>query len=70
MSQPSYRRESTALLIVDPCNGLLSGCEKTWPRVKAIAEEVGGPAQAVTIAPTAGARPIRGRARTGCLRGV
>jgi len=36
----SYPSETTALLLVDPYNDFLSEGGKTWPRVKAIAEEV------------------------------
>ena len=41
MSQPMYLSESTALLIVDPYNDFLSDGGKAWPRLKAIADEVG-----------------------------
>ena len=41
MSQPNYRKESTALLFVDPYNDFLSEGGKVWPRIKEIAEEVG-----------------------------
>lgn len=36
-----YDPDITALLLVDPYNDFLSEGGKTWPRVKAIAEEVG-----------------------------
>ncbi len=41
MSLPTYTRESTALLFVDPYNDFLSEGGKIWPRIKPIAEEVG-----------------------------
>lgn len=41
MSQPSYARETTALLFVDPYNDFLSEGGKIWPRVQSVAEEVG-----------------------------
>ena len=41
MSRPILRRESTALLLVDPFNDFLSEGGKIWPRIKPIAEEVG-----------------------------
>jgi nicotinamidase-related amidase len=41
MSQTSYEKRSTALLFVDPYNDFLSECGIVWPRVKAVAEEVG-----------------------------
>jgi nicotinamidase-related amidase len=41
MSQPIYEKRSTALLFVDPYNDFLSEGGKVWPRVKAVAEEVG-----------------------------
>ena len=36
-----YRRGATALLLVDPYNDFLSEGGKVWPRIQAIAEEVG-----------------------------
>jgi nicotinamidase-related amidase len=41
MSHPVYERRSTALLFVDAYNDFLSEGGKIWPRVKAVAEEVG-----------------------------
>ncbi|RAZ92857.1 cysteine hydrolase [Mesorhizobium hawassense] len=41
MSIPSYKKETTALLFVDPYNDFLSEGGKTWPHIKGIAEEVG-----------------------------
>jgi nicotinamidase-related amidase len=41
MSPFAYDAKSTALLFVDPYNDFLSEGGKTWPFVKAIAEEVG-----------------------------
>jgi nicotinamidase-related amidase len=41
MSQPIYRTESTALLLVDPYNDFLSEGGKIWSRIKPIAEEIG-----------------------------
>jgi nicotinamidase-related amidase len=41
MAQPAYNEASTALLFVDPYNDFLSEGGKIWPRVKAVAEEVG-----------------------------
>jgi nicotinamidase-related amidase len=41
MSQASYEKRSTALLFVDPYNDFLSEGGIVWPRVKAVAEEVG-----------------------------
>ncbi|MBC9032927.1 cysteine hydrolase [Sphingomonas sp. JC676] len=41
MSQPIYKRESTALLFVDPYNDFLSEEGKAWPRLKPVAEQVG-----------------------------
>ena len=41
MSQPIYRKEATALLLVDPFNDFLSEGGKAWPRLKPVAEEVG-----------------------------
>ena len=38
---PSYDRERTGLLLVDPYNDFLSEGGKAWPRVKEIAEQVG-----------------------------
>ena len=38
---PNYIRASTALLLVDPYNDFLSEGGKIWPRVQAVAEEVG-----------------------------
>jgi nicotinamidase-related amidase len=37
----SYTRDGTALLLVDPYNDFLSDGGKFWPRVKAVAGEVG-----------------------------
>jgi nicotinamidase-related amidase len=39
--KPIYKKESTALLFVDPYNDFLSEGGKVWPRIKPIAEEVG-----------------------------
>lgn len=41
MSQSEYPQESTALLIVDPYNDFLSEGGLLWPRLKAVAEQVG-----------------------------
>jgi len=41
MTVPSYDPASTALVFVDPYNDFLSEGGKAWPRVKAVAEEVG-----------------------------
>lgn len=41
MPQPTYDNRSTALLFVDPYNDFLSEGGKIWPRVRAVAEEVG-----------------------------
>jgi nicotinamidase-related amidase len=41
MSQPTYSKQSTALLFVDPYNDFLSEGGKIWPRVREVAEEVG-----------------------------
>ncbi|NYT41443.1 cysteine hydrolase [Sphingomonas sp. R-74633] len=40
MSRPTYVRETTALLLVDPYNDFLADGGKVWPRVQAVAEEV------------------------------
>lgn len=41
MTIPTYEAGSTALVFVDPYNDFLSEGGKAWPRVKAVAEEVG-----------------------------
>jgi nicotinamidase-related amidase len=41
MSLPSYSKESTALLFVDPYNDFLSEGGKIWPRIRPVAQEVG-----------------------------
>jgi len=41
MATAVYRRESTALLLVDPYNDFLSDGGKVWPRIREVAEEVG-----------------------------
>ncbi len=41
MIASTYPREGTALLLVDPYNDFLSEGGKAWPRVKAVADEVG-----------------------------
>jgi nicotinamidase-related amidase len=41
MSATEYRRESTALLFVDPYNDILSEGGLVWPRLKEVAQEVG-----------------------------
>jgi nicotinamidase-related amidase len=41
MSENEYPREATAVLLVDPYNDMLSEGGIVWPRVKAVAEEVG-----------------------------
>ena len=41
MSLPTYKKESTALLLVDPFNDFLSEGGKTYPKLKPIADEVG-----------------------------
>jgi len=41
MSQPTYSKQSTALLFVDPYNDFLSEGGKIWPRVREVAEDVG-----------------------------
>jgi nicotinamidase-related amidase len=41
MSANEYRREATALLLVDPYNDFLSDGGLSWPRLKEVAEEVG-----------------------------
>jgi nicotinamidase-related amidase len=41
MSASEYRREATALLLVDPYNDFLSEGGVVWPRIKEVAEEVG-----------------------------
>jgi nicotinamidase-related amidase len=41
MPHPTYEKQSTALLFVDPYNDFLSEGGKIWPRVKAVAEEIG-----------------------------
>jgi len=37
---PTYARETTALLLVDPYNDFLAEEGKVWPRVQPVAEEV------------------------------
>jgi nicotinamidase-related amidase len=41
MSKPNYRKQTTALLFVDPYNDFLSEGGKAYPRLKPIADEVG-----------------------------
>jgi nicotinamidase-related amidase len=41
VSATEYRRETTALLFVDPYNDFLSEGGLAWPRLKDVAEEVG-----------------------------
>jgi len=41
MSASEYRRQNTALLVVDPYNDFLSEGGLAWPRIRAIVEEVG-----------------------------
>jgi len=41
MAHQNYTREQTALLLVDPYNDFLSDGGKLWPRVEAVAREVG-----------------------------
>lgn len=41
MEPPNYRRESTAVLFVDPDNVFLSDNGRNWQRLKPIAEELG-----------------------------
>jgi nicotinamidase-related amidase len=41
MEPPNYRRESTALLFVDPDNVFLSDNGRNWQRLKPIAQELG-----------------------------
>jgi nicotinamidase-related amidase len=41
MPHPTYEKQSTALLFVDPYNDFLSEGGRIWPRVKAVAEEIG-----------------------------
>jgi nicotinamidase-related amidase len=41
MPLPSYSKESTALLFVDPYNDFLAEAGKIWPRIQPVAEEVG-----------------------------
>jgi nicotinamidase-related amidase len=41
MSETAYRKESTALLLVDPYNDFLSEGGKVWPLIREIAGEVG-----------------------------
>jgi nicotinamidase-related amidase len=41
MPHPTYQKQSTALLFVDPYNDFLSEGGRIWPRVKEIAEEIG-----------------------------
>lgn len=38
MTHPSYDRNATALLVVDPYNDFISEGGKIWPRIKAVAE--------------------------------
>src|SRR5437660_12629396 len=38
MTYPSYDRNTTALLVVDPYNDFISEGGKIWPRIKAVAE--------------------------------
>jgi nicotinamidase-related amidase len=39
-SVPDYRKETTALLLVDPYNDFLAEGGKVWPRVREVADEV------------------------------
>ncbi|MEY9357906.1 nicotinamidase-related amidase [Bradyrhizobium yuanmingense] len=41
MTQLSYEKEITALLVVDPYNDFISEGGKIWPRIKAVAEKNG-----------------------------
>lgn len=41
MTASNYTRDRTALLLVDPYNDFLSEGGKLWPRVRAVADEVG-----------------------------
>ncbi|MCA1414736.1 cysteine hydrolase [Bradyrhizobium sp. NBAIM20] len=41
MTQLSYEKEITALLVVDPYNDFISEGGKIWPRIKAVAERNG-----------------------------
>jgi nicotinamidase-related amidase len=41
MTLPTYPRNATGLLFVDPYNDFLSEGGKLWPRVRGVAEEVG-----------------------------
>src|SRR5215510_10709778 len=41
MSASDYRRDATALLLVDPYNDFLSDGGLLWPRLREVAEEVG-----------------------------
>lgn len=41
MTLPDYRKETTALLFVDPYNDFLSEGGKVWGRIQPVAEEVG-----------------------------
>jgi nicotinamidase-related amidase len=38
MAHPSYDKDKTALLVVDPYNDFISEGGKIWPRIKAVAE--------------------------------
>ena len=38
MTYPSYDKNVTALLVVDPYNDFISEGGKIWPRIKAVAE--------------------------------
>jgi len=38
MNTPTYRKEATALLVVDPYNDFISEGGKLWPRIKGVAE--------------------------------
>jgi nicotinamidase-related amidase len=38
MTTPSYEKELTALLVIDPYNDFISEGGKIWPRIKAVAE--------------------------------
>lgn len=59
MSQSIYRRGATALLLVDPYNDFLSEGGRVWPRIQAIAEEVGFLANLKAIVQAARAGGLR-----------
>lgn len=59
MSANEYPRETTALLVVDPYNDMLSEGGVVWPRLKKVAEEVGLLANLRAIYAAARAADIR-----------